>query len=183
MLPSRLFKNTGIPHRLRSLVIPSQTLPASISVQLRLRLGVIRPDASFTSCSLASSSSSTSSPQTSGTDVSTSNGSNSAPATTEKITLEPQEPRLSLTFTCTVPNCNTRSTHQFSRRSYESGIVLVECPGCKNRHLIADHLGWFKDSTDQGRMRNIEDIMKEKGEAVRRGRIDAGGVVEYAPKA
>ena len=28
---------------------------------------------------------------------------------------------------------NTRSAHTFSKRSYTSGIVLVECPGCKNR--------------------------------------------------
>lgn len=73
----------------------------------------------------------------------------------------------SLTFTCTVPDCGTRSSHEFARKSYQRGIVLVQCPGCKNRwvhgmrvggrraqlmgpgmradrHLIADHLGWFK---------------------------------------
>lgn len=32
--------------------------------------------------------------------------------------------------------CGHRSTHEFSRVSYEKGIVLIECPGCKNRHLI-----------------------------------------------
>lgn len=46
---------------------------------------------------------------------------------------QPDEPRLSLTFTCTVPQCETRSTHEFTRRSYERGIVIVQCPGCKNR--------------------------------------------------
>ena len=66
------------------------------------------------------------------------------------------ERRLQITFTCTaaVPidgrsvaeilpgeevdgkQCGHRSTHEFSRRSYEKGIVLIECPGCKNRHLI-----------------------------------------------
>ena len=70
------------------------------------------------------------------------------------------ERRLQITFTCTaaVPTlsstsnsveakagndqtttlCHHRSTHEFSRRSYEHGIVLVECPSCKNRHLIGE---------------------------------------------
>lgn len=66
--------------------------------------------------------------------------------------------RLQITFTCTadVPilegtvvledeeqetrPCSHRSTHEFSRVSYEKGIVLIECPGCKNRHLIGSSL-------------------------------------------
>lgn len=62
--------------------------------------------------------------------------------------------RLQITFTCTatLPStraaageaeqegqdqpCHHRSTHEFSRTSYEKGIVLIECPGCGNRHLI-----------------------------------------------
>ena len=50
------------------------------------------------------------------------------------------------------------------------------------RHLIADHLGWFKESTQEGKLKTVEDILRAKGEKVRRGRIDAGGVVEYAPE-
>lgn len=46
---------------------------------------------------------------------------------------KPQPPRLSLTFTCTVTDCSHRSTHEFSKASYEKGIVLVQCPNCKNR--------------------------------------------------
>jgi mitochondrial protein import protein ZIM17 len=46
------------------------------------------------------------------------------------------EPRLSLTFTCTAGNCSTRSTHQFTKRAYERGIVLIECPGCKTRYVL-----------------------------------------------
>ena len=75
--------------------------------------------------------------------------------------------------------------------------MIVECPGCKNRyvyhktlfmnnglsffsrHLIADHLGWFKDSTQDGTLRTIEDMLKAKGEKVRRGRLDVGGTMEY----
>src|ERR1700722_7941095 len=115
----------------------------------------------------------------------------------EAAPTEPVGPRLSLTFTCTVPACETRSSHTFTRRSYEKGIVLVQCPGCKNRyvciqnhrcpvsdilcssHLIADHLGWFKESTDDGKLRTIEDVLRARGERVRRGRLDAEGVVEY----
>jgi protein import protein ZIM17 len=41
-------------------------------------------------------------------------------------------------------------------------------------------LGWFKDDrTEEGVLRNIEDMMRRKGETVKKGRIDAGGVVEY----
>jgi protein import protein ZIM17 len=65
------------------------------------------------------------------------------------------ERRLQITFTCTaqIPTvpatttttandtpshqpCHHRSTHQFSKRAYDHGIVLIECPSCKNRHLI-----------------------------------------------
>ncbi|PIL24918.1 hypothetical protein GSI_12805 [Ganoderma sinense ZZ0214-1] len=110
----------------------------------------------------------------------------SAPQSQTHITLEPPEPKLSMTFTCTVEGCGYRSTHQFTKRSYTSGIVLVQCPGCKNRlparHLIADHLGWFKESTEDGKLKTVEDLLRVKGEKVRRGRIDAGGVVEYAPE-
>lgn len=45
------------------------------------------------------------------------------------------EPKLSLTFTCTAGSCSTRSTHQFTKRAYEKGIVLIECPGCKTRYV------------------------------------------------
>ncbi|KAH8104033.1 DNL zinc finger-domain-containing protein [Cristinia sonorae] len=92
------------------------------------------------------------------------------------------EARLMIQFTCTVPKCDTRSSHEFSKRSYEKGIVIVQCPGCKNRHLIADHLGWFKDSrTADGKFRTIEHIMKDKGEFVKRGKI-TNGVISYDPE-
>ena len=50
------------------------------------------------------------------------------------------------------------------------------------RHLIADHLGWFKttEGTGDGTLKTIEDIMRAKGETVSRGRVGSDGVVEYA---
>lgn len=41
----------------------------------------------------------------------------------------------SLTFTCSVDKCGERSTHEFAKRSYTKGIVIVQCPGCKNRYV------------------------------------------------
>jgi protein import protein ZIM17 len=54
-----------------------------------------------------------------------------APSSSQQLPVE--EARMSLTFTCTVPNCSERSSHQFTKRAYERGIVLVTCPKCKNR--------------------------------------------------
>jgi hypothetical protein len=59
---------------------------------------------------------------------------------------------LAMTFTCTAgaekgnPTCGHRSTHEFKKRSYEKGVVIVQCPKCEARHLIADQLGWFNVS-------------------------------------
>ena len=65
----------------------------------------------------------------------------------------------SITMTCTANDCNHRSTHEFTKKSYQKGIVIIQCPSCKERyapifhidgnsgadkrHLIADNLGWF----------------------------------------
>jgi len=93
--------------------------------------------------------------------------------------IDPIEPRLSLTFTCTYDECNRRSTHTFTRRAYERGIVIVQCPGCEKRHLIADHIGWFKEITEDGKQRTIEDLLRDRGEKVRRGKLDADGLIQY----
>ncbi|KAG6855902.1 hypothetical protein H0H87_009505 [Tephrocybe sp. NHM501043] len=184
MLPSRLFRNTGLPPALRGLLTPHSSLAPTVAVQLRFRLGVFSGTNAFSTASppppSPSSPSSSSSNAASSSTSNTPNSSSAAPATTSSQPLpEKLEPRLSMTFTCTAPGCSERSTHQFTKRAYERGIVLVQCPGCKNRHLIADHLGWFKDSTKEGKLKTIEDILRDRGETVRRGRLDAGGVVEY----
>ena len=64
-------------------------------------------------------------------------------------------------FTCN--KCSTRSTKTFSKDSYHNGVVIVRCGGCASHHLVADNLGWFRDSKT-----SIEDIMREKGQQVTR---------------
>ena len=68
-------------------------------------------------------------------------------------------------FVC--KKCETRNTKKFSKLSYTSGIVIIRCDGCQNNHLIADNLGWFEDDDT-----NIEDIMRSKGEEVKKMTCD-----------
>ncbi|WVF72799.1 hypothetical protein IAT40_007617 [Kwoniella sp. CBS 6097] len=89
------------------------------------------------------------------------------------------EPRLQMTFTCTANDCGHRSTHEFSKRAYTKGLVLVQCPECKSRHLIADHIGWFKESTEEGKLKTVEDLLAAKGEKIRKGRVNFDGDIEY----
>ncbi|XP_050544956.1 DNL-type zinc finger protein-like [Daktulosphaira vitifoliae] len=94
---------------------------------------------------------------------------NTRPCTTLPVTTsdkkqseEVKSAKMQIFFKCTV--CNTKNNRTFSKVSYEKGIVIIECDGCKNNHLIADNLGWFPDSAGN----NIEDILAAKGEKVKR---------------
>lgn len=78
--------------------------------------------------------------------------------------------RLHMVFTCT--KCETRAVKSFTKNAYEKGVVIVICPGCDARHLIADNLGWF------GEDRNIEEVLAKRGESVVR---ITDGDIDYSP--
>jgi protein import protein ZIM17 len=48
------------------------------------------------------------------------------------------QPCYDMTFTC--KKCLDRSSHRITKQAYHFGTVLINCPGCKSRHLIADHM-------------------------------------------
>ncbi|KAI5740552.1 hypothetical protein M8J76_004963 [Diaphorina citri] len=96
---------------------------------------------------------------------------NSNPGNPEPIQIK-LEHKLKLAYTCKV--CGTRNSHLISKHSYEKGVVIVKCEGCSNNHLIADNLKWFSDLKPG--VTNIEHILAEKGEQVRR--IDSNGAIE-----
>ena len=70
------------------------------------------------------------------------------------------ENRLLIGFTC--KKCSHRTHRTMSHHAYHNGIVLIECSGCQSRHLIADNLGWFKDTPNAAR--RIEEMTLEVGE-------------------
>ncbi|KAK7200372.1 DNL zinc finger containing protein [Novymonas esmeraldas] len=64
-------------------------------------------------------------------------------------------------FTC--GPCDYRMVKRFSKHAYTKGIVIVECPNCRAKHLLADNLGWMEDSAT-----NIEAILAARGESFTR---------------
>lgn len=59
-------------------------------------------------------------------------------------------------------------------RAYQHGIVIIACPSCKNRHLIADNLGWFKNRDGSEGGRTVEDFVRAQGQQVTRGKVVQG---------
>nr|XP_040564377.1 DNL-type zinc finger protein-like [Lepeophtheirus salmonis] len=89
------------------------------------------------------------------------------------------DPKLQLSYTCKV--CSTRNNKTISKQAYTKGVVIVKCEGCSNNHLIADNLGWWNELSTRG-IRNIEDIMREKGESVRKVMAVSEKDVELVPR-
>merc|ERR1711939_126175 len=83
-----------------------------------------------------------------------------------------QEPAYEMTFTCRA--CLERSSHRITKQAYHFGTTLITCPGCKNRHLISDHLKIFSDKNI-----TLEDILKEKGQFLQKGRLGEDGDIEF----
>lgn len=105
---------------------------------------------------------------------------NTSTKTDNKITLNsekktPQDGKMFIAFTCKV--CSTRSQKYMSKTAYTKGVVLIQCSGCKNRHLIADNLGWF------GEGNNIIDILKKKGISEKVLTDDGNGDIEIVDTA
>ncbi|OCF39976.1 hypothetical protein I317_06230 [Kwoniella heveanensis CBS 569] len=137
-----------------------------------------------------SSSASSSSASASASDSSSSENASSTPAP-EKPAIEapaegykPQkiaqiEPRLQMTFTCTANDCGHRSTHEFSKRAYTKGLVLVQCPDCKSRLVLLNGYCWIVESTEEGTLKTVEDLLAAKGEKIRKGRMNFDGDIEY----
>ncbi|GAM85727.1 hypothetical protein ANO11243_037350 [Dothideomycetidae sp. 11243] len=83
-----------------------------------------------------------------------------------------EPPSYQMTFTCR--KCLHRSSHKISKQGYHHGTTLITCPGCKNRHLISDHLKIFSDKSI-----TLEDILREKGQLLKKGTLSAEGNVEF----
>lgn len=81
-------------------------------------------------------------------------------------------PHYEIVFTC--KPCGTRSKHRISKQGYHHGSILISCPGCRNRHVISDHLRIFGD-----RALTVEDLMKERGQLVKKGTLGEDGDLEF----
>lgn len=81
-------------------------------------------------------------------------------------------PAYQLWFTC--KKCLERSGHTISKQAYHFGTCVINCPKCKSQHLISDNLKIFSDTNV-----TMEDIAKEHGQLLRKGRLGADGDIEF----
>ncbi|KAL4973859.1 DNL zinc finger-domain-containing protein [Aspergillus desertorum] len=75
-----------------------------------------------------------------------------------------QEPAYQLSFTC--KPCGERSSHRVSKHGYHRGTVLIQCPSCKNRHVISDNLGIFFEKG-----KTLDDLLQERGQDITKGTL------------
>ncbi|KAJ5179828.1 hypothetical protein N7492_003038 [Penicillium capsulatum] len=92
---------------------------------------------------------------------------NETQAERERINAERRqnEEAYRIAFTC--KPCGERSEHRMSKQGYHRGTVLIQCPSCKSRHVMSDHLGVFFDKKT-----TLEDLLKEKGQTLTHGHTD-----------
>ncbi|XP_063992913.1 DNL-type zinc finger protein-like [Diachasmimorpha longicaudata] len=108
------------------------------------------------------------------------NGLQEQPTKENPLTKHPVgkvEGKMRIMFTC--KKCGTRNSKIMTKLAYQKGVVIIRCDGCKNNHLIADNLGWFGSIATK---RNIEKIMKDKGDTVKRLNVYGADAFEVVSK-
>ena len=86
-------------------------------------------------------------------------------------------------FTC--GKCGVRSSKGFSKRAYNFGVVIVTCPGCQSKHVLADRLGWFGEKGDvedflreRKREQGDEDV-RDETKMIMRAKVEEDGTLEF----
>jgi protein import protein ZIM17 len=64
-----------------------------------------------------------------------------------------------------------------SQQGYHHGSVLITCPGCRNRHLLSDHLDIFS----AGGLVSLAEVMGKHGRLVKYGALGDDGKLEFWP--
>uniref|UniRef100_A0A7S1XBY6 DNL-type domain-containing protein n=1 Tax=Compsopogon caeruleus TaxID=31354 RepID=A0A7S1XBY6_9RHOD len=73
--------------------------------------------------------------------------------------------RMGVAFTCGV--CEHRVSKKITKKAFTTGVVIIVCPQCDSKHLIADNLGWYRDWVNRDGPWNVADFAIESGQAVR----------------